>query len=265
MDSSPSALFDGIRLRSPSIEDDPVVPGSGPSSRRSRPLPRASRLAAPISPHHLESDPGPHDHAVPAASTPAHESALKRAMAVALLFIAVELIGGLLTGSAALRADALHLLSDQVIVAAALFSSWLSRRPGASPKIEAVVGLLAAGLIGFTGVHMGVEAWERFVTPGAAATWSVALFALASLGANLSSALILRRHHGASLGAKSAFLVAMTDTVGSVGVIVSAAASILFGWAWAEPVAVALIGLMVVKIAWGLGKPAWKALRAPRA
>ena len=88
---------------------------------------------------------------------------------------------------------------------------------------------------------MGVEAWERFLEPAAAATWSVALFALASLGANLSSALILRRHHGKSLGVKGAFMVAITDTVGSIGVIVSAAASILFGWAWMEPLVVALI------------------------
>ena len=63
---------------------------------------------------------------------------------------------------------------------------------------------------------------------------------------------------------KSAFLVAMTDTVGSIGVIVSAAAAILLGWGWAEAVVVAIIGVMIVKIAWGLGKPAWKALIAPR-
>mgnify|MGYP001577301848 FL=1 len=190
-------------------------------------------------------------------------------MAVALSFIAVEIIGGAVTGNAALQADGLHLLADQVINAAALFSAWLARRPpsAARPhgfqKAEAVVGLLAAAVIGFTGIHMGVEAWEHFFTPGAAATWSVALFALASLGANLSSALILRRHHGNSLGVKSAFMVAMTDTVGSIGVIVSAAAAILFGWTWMEAVVVALIGVMIVKIAWGLGKPAWKALLAP--
>lgn len=294
--SAPSAsvLFDGITVRSAASTGDPVVPDEGPENPETRPsfpsdasrraasrlsrwavslglrplsqgVARAPRTASPL---HVEAGPASGDHDPSAARGPVHESALKRAMAVALTFIAVEIIGGVVTGNAALQADGLHLLADQVINAAALFSAWLARRPpssvrpGGSRKAEAVVGLLAAGLIGFTGLEMGLEAWQRFFTPGAAATWSVALFALASLGANLSSALILRRHHAGSLGVKSAFLVAMTDTIGSIGVIVSAAASILLGWAWMEPVVVALIGVMIVRIALGLGKPAWKALVA---
>ncbi|MDD5305479.1 MAG: cation diffusion facilitator family transporter [Elusimicrobia bacterium] len=288
---SASALFDGAAVRSAASTGDPVVPDGSPEARVPRraeaPPPVASRLArwagvaglppsshgvarVPLSasPLHAEAEHG-HGSSPSGARAPVHESALKRAMAAALFFIAIEMIGGIVTGNAALQADSLHLASDQVINAAALFSAWLSRRPpsAARPngfrKAEAVVGLLAAAVIAFTGFEMGAEAWTRFFTPGAAATWSVALFALASLGANLSSALILRRHHGESLGVKSAFMVAMTDTVGSIGVIVSAAAAILFGWAWVEPVVVALIGLMIVRIAWGLGRPAWKALVAP--
>lgn len=274
MEGSASALFDGARARSAPAAEDPVFPGDeGPNnSRNDKPDTKSYRFRLshpaarePISPQHFE--PGHfhgdgHDHPVPA--TPAHEKALKLAVAVSLFFIAVEFVGGLLTGSAALQADALHLLSDQVVNGAALLSAWLSRKPGGWPRVEAFVGLLAAGVIGWTGVEMGLEAYERFFVPGAAATWSVAAFALASLASNLSAALILRRHHGSSLGVKSAFLVAMTDTVGSIGVIVSAAAAILLGWSWAEPVVVALIGAMIVKIAWGLGKPAWKALFAGR-
>lgn len=280
MEPSASALFDGISARPAASSDDPVLPGDDPglSVPRLNPSPRRRPLAHPLlpgahAPLHLEPSaphdghrPG-HDHSHPEGG--AHESALKRAMAVASLFIGIEMLGGYLTGNAALIADSLHLAADQVIIAAALFSSWLSRRssPSTGPslfrKAEPLVGLAAAALIGFTGIHMGVEAVERFLDPGAAATWSVALFALASLGANLSSALILRRHHGKSLGVKGAFMVAITDTVGSIGVILSAAASILFGWAWMEPLVVALIGLMIVRIAWGLGRPAWKALRAP--
>lgn len=277
MDGSASALFDGARIRSAAAVEDPVFPGDAEpnNSRNFKPDTGKSRFRLshpaarePISPQHLE--PGHfhgdghehHEHPVP--HTPAHEKALKLAVAVSLFFIAVEFLGGLLTGSAALQADALHLLSDQIVNGAALLSAWLSRKPGGYPRVEAFVGLLAAGVIGWTGVEMGLEAYERFFIPGAAATWGVAAFALASLASNLSAALILRRHHGSSLGVKSAFLVAMTDTIGSIGVIVSAAAAILFGWSWAEPVVVALIGAMIVKIAWGLGKPAWKALLAGR-
>ncbi|MCM2305615.1 MAG: cation diffusion facilitator family transporter, partial [Elusimicrobia bacterium] len=277
MDSpSASVLFDGISARPAASAGDPVFPGDDPLLPRSgarKPLPRVHPLLPGAhAPLHVDSGAAHdghahgHDHSHPEGG--AHESALKRAMAAASFFIAIEMLGGWLTGNAALIADSFHLAADQVIIAAALFSAWLSRRPASSSlsglrKAEPVVGLLAAALIGFTGVHMGVEAVERFLDPGAAATWSVALFALASLGANLSSALILRRHHGKSLGVKGAFMVAITDTVGSIGVIVSAAAAILFGWTWMEPLVVALIGLMIVRIAWGLAKPAWTALRAP--
>lgn len=275
MDPSASALFDGIAVRSSPSAGDPVFPGDEtPSSPRESSSPRrVPRLVhpnarSPITPHRLapEHSPGDghhHDDLPSPPSTPAHEKALKLAMAVSLMFIAVELLGGFLTHSAALQADAVHLLSDQLINGAALFSAWLSRRtPGGYPRVEAFVGFLAAGVIGWTGVELGLEAYSRFLVPGAAATWSVAAFALASLASNLSAALILRRHHGSSLGVKSAFLVALTDTVGSIGVIVSTAAAILFGWGWTEAVVTALIGAMIVKISWGLGKPAFKALFA---
>jgi cobalt-zinc-cadmium efflux system protein len=197
---------------------------------------------------------------------PLHEVALKRAIAVASIFVAVELAGGFLTGNVALKADSMHLAADQLINGAALFSIWMSRRPPNSRKsygylkVESVVGLLGAAAIAFMGFEMGLEAWRHLFNPGAAVTWSVALFALASLGANLCSALILWRHHGESLSMKGAFLHSLTDAIGSFGVIVSVAAAVLLGWAWVTPVATALIVALIAKTAWGLGKPAWDVL-----
>lgn len=197
---------------------------------------------------------------------PLHEVALKRALAVSVVFVAIELIGGFVTGNVALKADAMHLGADQLINAAALFSIWMARRPPNSRKsygylkVESVVGLLGAAAIAYMGFEMGIEAWHRFFAPGEAATWSVALFALASLAANAFSALILWRHHGDSLSVKGAFLHSLTDAIGSFGVIVSVAAAILLGWAWVQYAAVALIVALIAKTAWSLGKPAWNTL-----
>lgn len=197
---------------------------------------------------------------------PLHAVALKRALAVSVVFVAIELIGGFITGNVALKADAMHLGADQLINAAALFSIWMARRPPNSRKsygylkVEAVVGLLGSAAIAFMGFEMGMEAWHRFFNPGEAATWTVALFALASLAANAFSALILWRHHGESLSVKGAFFHALTDAIGSFGVILSVAAAILLGWAWVEPAAVVLIVLMIAKTSWSLGKPAWNTL-----
>ncbi len=151
--------------------------------------------------------------------------------------------------------------------ALALFSIWMSRRPPNSRKsygylkVESLVGLLGAAMIGFMGWEMATDAWARaFGGAGEAATWSVALFALSSLAANAFSALLLWRHHGDSLSVKGAFLHALTDAIGSFGVILSVAAALLFGWTWAEPVVVAMIVLMIAKTAWELGKPALNVL-----
>lgn len=200
------------------------------------------------------------------ARGPLHEVALKRALAVSAVFVAIELVGGFTTGSTALKADATHLAADQLINAAALFSLWMGRRPPNSRKsygylkVESVVGLLGAGAIAVMGGEMAVEAWHRVFSGGAPLTWSVAAFALASLASNLFTALILWRHHGDSLSVKGAFLHSLTDAIGSVGVIVSVAAAMLFGLAWVEPVAVALIVVMIARTAWELGRPAWNVL-----
>ncbi len=197
---------------------------------------------------------------------PLHEVALKRAIVVASVLAVVELAGGVLTGNMGLKADAMHHIADQFIRGAALLSIWLSRRPPNSRKsygylkVESVVGLLGAGAIAFMGVDMGIEAWHRFFTPGAAANWSVVLYALASLASNALTALILWRHHGENLSMKGSFLHAMTDAVGSIAVIVSAVAAILFGWVWVEPVAVALIVALIIKTSWELGRPSWNIL-----
>jgi len=107
---------------------------------------------------------------------PLHEVALKRATAVASVFVAVALIGGFVTGSVALKADAMHLAADQLLNVAALFAIWMARRPPNSRKsygylkVESIVGLLGSGAIAFMGWEMGGEAWHRFFEPGAAAT-----------------------------------------------------------------------------------------------
>ncbi|MBI5245703.1 MAG: cation diffusion facilitator family transporter [Elusimicrobia bacterium] len=240
-------------------------------SREERPHMRSALELALVEARRRQTGPGLQAYRQPPdelADTrgPLHEVALKRALVVASLFAVVELIGGFVTGNVALKADAIHLASDQLIGLAALFSIWMSRRPPNSRKsygylkVESVVGLAGSAMIAFMGFEMGMEAWHRFFTPGAAATWSVALFALASLAANAISAALLWRHHGESLSMKGAFLHAATDAIGSIGVILSAAAAIRLGWTWVEPVAVVLIVAMIAKTAWELGRPAWNIL-----
>lgn len=258
LDSSEDVRLAAIHSLSVAVSPEAALSLSALRSRESRPHMRSGLALHAYRP--------PQDELAD-ATAPLQEVALKRSIVVSSLFVAVELIGGFVTGNVALKADSFHMAADQLIKGAALLAIWLGRRPPNSRKsygylkVESVVGLLGSLAIAFMGYEMGMEAWHRFLGAGGeAATWSVALYALASLGSNLSSALILRRHQGESLSMKGAFLHSMTDAVGSLSVIVSAAAAILLGWTWVEPVAVALILVLIAKTSWDLGKPSWDVL-----
>jgi cobalt-zinc-cadmium efflux system protein len=71
---------------------------------------------------------------------------------------------------------------------------------------------------------------------------------------------MLHRHQEGSLGIRGAFLHALTDAVGTLGVMLAAAGSLLWGWSWLMPLATAAMVVMVLRVAWELGRPAWDVL-----
>ncbi|MBI4346275.1 MAG: cation transporter [Elusimicrobia bacterium] len=197
--------------------------------------------------------------------------ALIKVVGIGILFAAIETIGSWLTGSVALQADAIHLALDTSVSAAALFGLWLSRRyKGADgkpryPRAEAVIGLLSALAIGLTAVEIGREVFDRFMNPVAVPGPATMVLALAGLAANVINALILRKFRDDGLGMKGAFLHALTDAVGSIGIIASGLAVYYLGWAWADPAIGAVIVTLIMATATNLARASWKALRAPTA
>jgi cobalt-zinc-cadmium efflux system protein len=203
---------------------------------------------------------------LPLAASPLHAAALKSSIAVGLTFAAIEFAGGLFTGTLALRADALHLAGDRALDAAALFAMWIARRPPTSRKTygwlkaEAVFSLIGSLGIAAMGAAMVPGAVSAFLHPVPAGGWSVLGFAALSVISNLASAAMLRRHQDGHLGVRGAFLHALTDAVGTFGVMIAAAASLLWGVTWLMPLATAAMVVMVLRVAWELGRPAWDVL-----
>jgi cobalt-zinc-cadmium efflux system protein len=203
---------------------------------------------------------------LPLAASPLHAAALKSSIAIGLTFAAIEFAGGLMTGTLALRADALHLAGDRALDAAALLAMSIARRPPTSRKTygwlkaEAVFSFVGALAIAGMGLAMIPGAYAAFVHPVAAQGWSVLGFAALSIVSNLTSAYMLHRHQGEHSGVRGAFLHALTDAVGTFGVMLAAAASLLFGWTFLLPLATAAMVVMVLRVAWELGRPAWDVL-----
>jgi cobalt-zinc-cadmium efflux system protein len=184
----------------------------------------------------------------------------KRALAVTLAltcaFLVVEVIGGILTGSLALLADAAHMLSDSVSLGLALFAVWLAQRPASPQRTFGLnrAEILAALANGVTLVAISiwifVEAANRFGDPGEVeGGWMMAVAAVGLL-VNAAAIAVLHRGGSSSLNVKAAMRHVIADFLASIGVIAAALIIIVTGWQYADPIVSVLIGVLVLASSW---------------
>lgn len=173
-------------------------------------------------------------------------------------FMVAEVVGGLLTGSLALLADAGHMLSDSASLALALFAFWLSGRP-ATPersfgyKRAEILAALANGLtLMAISVWIFIEAYRRFSDPPEILGGWMMVVAVIGLFVNVAGALILSRSEGESLNLQGALRHVLADVAGSVGAIAAALVIIFTGWRYADPLISVLIGVLVLASSWTL-------------
>ncbi|MDP9424509.1 MAG: cation diffusion facilitator family transporter [Actinomycetota bacterium] len=191
-----------------------------------------------------------------------HRSTPKRSLAVVLAltgcFMVAEVIGGLLTGSLALLADAGHMLSDTASLAVALFAAWLAGRPTTPSRSFGFrrAEILAALFNGLTlvaiSVWIFVEAYRRLSEPPEVLGGLMLAVAVLGLLVNIAGAVILSRSSGESLNVEGALRHVIADVFGSVGAIIAAVVIIFTGWRYADPLVSALIGLLVLASSWKL-------------
>ncbi|MEO5821454.1 MAG: cation diffusion facilitator family transporter [Vicinamibacteraceae bacterium] len=195
--------------------------------------------------------------------THAHEPAassgrLTATLVLVLAYAAAEVIGGLLSGSLALLADAGHMLSDAAALGLTLFALWFARR---APTPTRTFGyfraeVLAALVNGSTLVGIAllifVEAIHRLRQPSAVEGGLMLVIACGGLVINLAGLLLLRSERGGNLNMRGAWLHVLTDALGSAQAIGAAVLIWVFGWAWVDPVASIAIALLVVYSSWAL-------------
>lgn len=198
-----------------------------------------------------------HDHA-PAPDRAAGVRALRLTLALTATFTVVEVVGGIVTGSLALFADAAHMLSDNASLGIALFAAWLAGRPAGPSRTFGYrrAEILAALFNGVTLVAISIwifiEAADRFGDPPEIEAGLMLGIAVAGLVVNLLAARILRRHAKQSLNVSAALRHVLADLLGSAAVIVAALLILTTGWEYADPAVGALIGLLVLASSWGI-------------
>ena len=179
-------------------------------------------------------------------------------LSLVLLYAGAEVVGGILSGSLALLADAGHMLSDAASLGLALFAMWIARRPRTPGHTYGFhrAEILAALVNGVTLIVIAVfivrEAWQRLQSPPEVA--GPLLMAVAAGGLLVNGAGLALLHGGRehSLNLRGAWLHVLTDALGSLQAIAAGALIWAFQWHWADPVASVLIALLVIWSAWSL-------------
>jgi len=174
------------------------------------------------------------------------------ALALAATYMVAEFVGGLLTGSLALLADAGHMLSDVFALAMSAIAIQIARLPPTPQRTygyqrtEILAALGHGVLLVCISVYIFVEAYHRARAPIEVHGAPMLAIAVGGLAINIASLLILRAGKGENLNVRGAWLHVMSDALGSAGAIVAALLIWAFGWMWADSVASVAIGLMVI-------------------
>jgi cobalt-zinc-cadmium efflux system protein len=204
---------------------------------------------------HHHDHPG-HNHA-PAVST-SNERAVLLGLVLTFSFMIAEVIGGTLSGSLALIADAGHMLTDTV----ALFLAWLGFRLGRRPadlrrsfgyaRLEVLAGLInAISLFALVG-WIAYEAVQRFLAPEEVLAGPMLVVAVLGLIVNLVVFRILSGAESDHVNIRGATLHVLGDLLGSVGAIVAALVIWLTGWMPIDPILSVLVSLLILRSAWSL-------------
>lgn len=179
-------------------------------------------------------------------------------LVLAATYMLAEAVGGWLTGSLALLADAGHMLSDAAALGLSLFAMWIAQRPP-TPKrtwgyyrTEILAALINGATLLALSVWVVIEALDRFRSPAEVDAPVMMAISAGGLVVNLIGLRILSGGRDESLNIRGAWLHVLTDALGSVQAIAAGALIWAYGWQWADPLASILISLLVVYSAWHL-------------
>ena len=211
-----------------------------------------------------------HGHGIDVAAGSAsgrHVRRLAISLGVLVVFLVLEVVVGFTTGSLALLSDAGHMFTDVLGVGMALAAITAARGSRSSDRrtfglyrAEVLAALANAVLLFGVAAWVLFEAVQRVSDPPAVPGLPLMLTAAAGLVANLVVFAMLRQGAKESLNIRGAYLEVLADTVGSVGVLVAGAVTLLFGWRYADPIVAIGIGLFVLPRTWSLARQAVRIL-----
>lgn len=210
---------------------------------------------------------GGHSHGSrPGSAAAEHTGPLALAFGLTAVYMVVEVVAGLVTGSLALLSDAAHMATDALGLGLALAAIQLGRRVQARQHTYGLYRLevLAAAVNGLmlfaVGAYVLIEAVRRLTNPPQVPGVAIALVAAVGFAVNLVAFLALRAGAKDSLNVRAAFLEVLADLLGSLGVVAAGVVQATTGWPYADPLIAAGIGLLVLPRTYRLMRQALRVL-----
>jgi cobalt-zinc-cadmium efflux system protein len=173
-------------------------------------------------------------------------------------FLVVEVLGGIISGSLALLADAGHMATDVAALTLATVGARIAqRRASAAHKFgnlrwEILIAMVNGVILVAVAIGISLEAFERLQEPRDINAVLFGAVALAGLIVNITALRLLHGHHTHDLNVRGAYLHIMGDVLGSLAAITAAVVIQFTGWLPIDPLISAFISLLILVSAWRL-------------
>jgi cobalt-zinc-cadmium efflux system protein len=183
---------------------------------------------------------------------------LALSLGITLLFVAVEVLFGILSNSLALLTDAAHNFTDVLALALTMWALGITNRPANAGKTFGyhragiLVALVNSTTLALIAIGIFYEAGRRFLNPPEVEAGTLIWVGLAAVAVNLVTALLVRRGAEHDLNLKSAFLHLMGDVLSTTGAVCAGIIIRFTGANWIDPLVSVLIGLLILWNAWGI-------------
>ncbi|MGE4314255.1 MAG: cation diffusion facilitator family transporter [Pseudobdellovibrionaceae bacterium] len=206
--------------------------------------------------HHNHSHDHAHSHAPKVTGD--NKSRVGFVLLLTLTFMLVEVVGGWLSGSLALLADAGHMLTDAAALALSWFAFYMSERPSDAKRsygyhrAQILAAFLNALALFAIGLWIVVEAIGRFLSPQPVMGSLLLGVAFVGLLVNIAGFWILSRGDKGNLNMKGASLHIVGDMLGSVAAIIAGLVILKTGWMPIDPILSVFVAVLVLRSAWAL-------------
>jgi cobalt-zinc-cadmium efflux system protein len=199
-----------------------------------------------------------HSHAHALTATGRHRGALTAVLGLTSLIAVVEVVGGIVTGSLVLLADAAHMAADVAGIGLSLLAAFFAARPATArrtfgnARAEILAAMVNAVLLFGMAAFIFAVAIRRLMSPSAVDSGLVVVFGVIALAANGAALLLLRRGQAESLNVRGAFLEVASDALGAAAVIVTGIVIAVTGFTRADSIASIAVAALILPRTWRL-------------